>query len=78
MFKLTENGVQRGDDGAFIPEDSRNSDWQEYQDWIALGNTPAAKDVPPAPVKQLTVEALAAALKLKGVLTDAELSAVKT
>lgn len=43
-YKLLKNsnGVQRLEDGAFIPDHPGNRDWQDYQNWLALGNTPAA------------------------------------
>lgn len=34
------NVVQRVSDGAFIPADPRNTDYQAYQTWVAAGNTP--------------------------------------
>lgn len=34
------------DDGSikFIPSDDRNCDWQDYQVWLAEGNTPEASE----------------------------------
>lgn len=40
MYKLQKYGVQRLSDNACIPAASGNTDWQEYQDWIAKGNVP--------------------------------------
>jgi hypothetical protein len=37
--------VLRTADNASIPNDPANRDWVEYQNWLALGNTPEVTDV---------------------------------
>lgn len=51
MYTLTgsEAIVLRDEDGATIPNDPGNRDWQDYQKWLADGNTPNPY-VPPPPV----------------------------
>ena len=36
----TANGIIRLSDGAFIPFDPDNTDYQEYLRWLEAGNTP--------------------------------------
>lgn len=46
-YKLTSgSGVIRVEDGAYIPADADNRDWQEYQAWLSAGNTPLPVDPP--------------------------------
>lgn len=33
-YKLTEDGIQNMETTAFIPNDERNNDWREYQNWL--------------------------------------------
>jgi hypothetical protein len=50
-YKLLERGgVQRLSDGAFIPDDARNADWQAFLEWEAAGNTPYEADYEPPPM----------------------------
>ena len=49
-YKLTNEGVQRLDDGAFIPNFIRNRDWQAFLEWQAQGNIPQPKDPDPLPI----------------------------
>ena len=48
-YKWVKTGtlVLRLSDKAFIPEDARNLDWQEFQAWVGLGNAPESADAQP-------------------------------
>ena len=38
------NRILRKSDGALIPKVSDNTDYQEYLEWVAAGNTPEPAD----------------------------------
>jgi len=40
------NGIIRTTDGAYIPFDPDNTDYQAYLKWVAEGNTPIPADEP--------------------------------
>ncbi len=39
VLLLVDGGLNK-----YIPNDTNNSDWQEYQAWLALGNEPEAAE----------------------------------
>jgi hypothetical protein len=44
--------VQRLSDGAFIPFDPDNTDYQAYLKWVEAGNTPQAADAATEPADE--------------------------
>ena len=47
--RIFENGIKRLSDGAFIPPDPANTDYQQYLLWLEEGNTPLPPDPIPEP-----------------------------
>lgn len=68
-YKLLKFGVRRLLDGACIPSDPRNTDWQEYQKWLAAGNVPEPADSEPQVVPVVTMRQARLALHAAGLLT---------
>lgn len=44
--KTLQGAIRRVEDGASIPFDPSNTDYQEYLKWLAEGNTPLPADQP--------------------------------
>jgi hypothetical protein len=47
-YKLYVDSVIRLSDNFYIPPDTKNKDWQEYQRWLVEGNIPVPDDLPEA------------------------------
>lgn len=58
-YRLTSGASVLRDDGASIPNDPLNTDWQVYQAWLDAGNSPL-----PAPVPTLADNIAAARKKI--------------
>lgn len=78
-YKLTATGVIRAD-GAFVPADRGNADWQLFQAWQASGGVPDPYEPPPAPVPaSISDRQFFQQLAVQGIITqDEALAAVKT
>jgi hypothetical protein len=45
VIEYTHNGMVT----SFLDPSPGNSDWEQYQQWMAAGNTPLPADPPPSP-----------------------------
>jgi hypothetical protein len=57
----TGDTILRLEDGAFIPPDPANTDYQAYLEWVAAGNEPEPAPEPEPPVALTTEQKLEAA-----------------
>lgn len=49
MTGKISTGILRTADNAFVPDDNRNLDWQQYQLWLEAGGKPDPAPKPPPP-----------------------------
>lgn len=54
-YKVSKDGVQRIEDGAFIPDSDDNPDWLRYREWLGQGGEPLPADPEPDPVREPTL-----------------------
>jgi hypothetical protein len=74
-YKFTTGGVLKLDNGAVvisIPDDPGNRDWQEFETWLLLGNTPEPADIAwPEPTTPALVKRAELAAKRPALVADA-------
>lgn len=76
---ISDNTVKRLDVAVYIPEDDENADWQEYQEWLAEGNTPLPADPPlvPGPDPSVELDAALNLLESTGATVDQLIAALR-
>lgn len=80
-YQLTSDPdtIQRTSDGAFIPNDNRNMDWNTYLVWLKEdGNEPDPAPAPPPVARpSLTADSLASILVKKAIISQSDIESVR-
>ncbi len=79
-YTLSTSGVVRDSDGASIPNDPRNADWQAFQEWQQAGGVPnpaLPQEAPPVELRALDLLALFTPAQQDAVIASTDIGVCK-
>lgn len=69
---ISDKIIRRDIDGALIPADPANVDWQRYKEWLASGNVPEVATAPATLAPEISDRQFFQALANTGTITQSE------